>query len=59
MTDNIAVLQGFTKEITLESSEGLLSLLIKPDEDIGQRFKAWDTDMQDFIIVNGWLYVVA
>ena len=56
MTDNIAVLQGYTKEVYAESSEGDLYLLIKPDTYLDSRFKAWCTDNQEFIIVTGWLY---
>lgn len=57
MTDNVAVLEGFTREIIAESSAVTLYLLIKPDTDLDDRFKAWDTDGQEFIRVNGWLFV--
>lgn len=58
MTDNVAVLQGFTKEVTADSSEYTLFLLVKPDADFDGRFKAWDIDEQEFIAVNGWLFDV-
>ena len=54
--DNLAVLQGFTEEVTLTSSDYDLYLLIKPGTDMDSRFKAWDTDCQEFIYVNGWLF---
>lgn len=55
MTDNVAVIQGYTKEIIAECGAATLYLLIKPDTDLDSRFRAWDTDMQEFIMVNGWL----
>jgi hypothetical protein len=61
MTDNIAVLDGYTLEAVAESSDGLhdLYLLVKPGTDFDSTFKAWDTDNQEFIRVNGWLYSVS
>jgi hypothetical protein len=56
MTDNVAVLDGFTKAILAESIHHTLYLLVKPDADLGERFKAWDMDEQEFIWVNGWLF---
>lgn len=57
MTDNIAVLEGYTEEVYGEYKEQALHLLVKPDTDLSQRFRAWDMDMQQFIMVNGWLSV--
>ena len=54
--DNRAVTQGFTEEVTLTNWAHELYLLIKPDTDLDSRFKAWDTDCQEFIYVNGWLF---
>lgn len=56
MTDNTAILEGYTRE--LHGHAGILSLylLVKPQEDIGQRFRAYDMDRQEFIFVNGWLF---
>lgn len=56
MSDNIAVLEGFTYEIHGESSQYSLYLLVKPGTDLDSRFRAWDMDNQEFIIVNGWLF---
>ena len=58
MTGNIAVLQGFTKEVVLENESLTLFLLVQPETALGERFKAWDTDNQEFIRVNGWLFSV-
>jgi hypothetical protein len=58
MTDNIAILQGFTRAVIADSGRETLTLLIKPDADLDGCFDAWDTDEQEFIVVNGWLFTV-
>jgi hypothetical protein len=58
MGDNAAVLEGYTKEVVATCAEHELYLLIKPGTDLDSAFKAWDTDEQEFIRVNGWLYVI-
>ena len=55
MTDNIAVLEGYTKEVQGDHDGVDLHLLVKPKTDLDSRFKAWCTDCQEFIMVNGWL----
>lgn len=56
MTDNVAIMDGFTKEVALENEHLTLFLLVRPDTDLDDRFKAWDTDAQEYITVNGWLF---
>ncbi len=56
MSDNGAVLAGYTKELYLTSMEADLFVLVKPDADLDGIFKAWDTDNQQWIIVNGWTF---
>lgn len=56
MSDNIAVLDGFTREVHGSGGAHELFLLVKPDADLGDRFTAWDMDAQEFISVNGWLF---
>jgi hypothetical protein len=58
MTDNVAILDGYTKEIHMAGGEYDLSLLIKPDADLDGSFKAWDMDEQEYIKVNGWLFSI-
>lgn len=58
MTDNVAILAGFTKEVVAESDAHTLFLLVRPDTDYDSTFKAWDTDNQEFIRVNGWLFTI-
>lgn len=56
MTDNIAVLAGFTREVWASCDECEGPYLIKPDTDLDDRFKAWDMDAQEFVTINGWLW---
>lgn len=56
MSDNIAILDGFTKEILAECAEYSLHLLVKPKTDLDDCFRAWDCDNQEYIKVNGWLF---
>lgn len=54
MTDNIATCAGFTRYIIAEAGALDLYLMVKPNVDFDSRFKAWDTDKQEWIMVNGW-----
>lgn len=56
MADNVATLAGFTREVLASSDQMDLYLLVKPGTDFDGCFKAWDTDAQEFIRVNGWLF---
>lgn len=56
MSDNGAVLAGFTKGFIAEAGDINMYILVKPDTDLDDRFKAWDTDSQEFIHINGWLF---
>ena len=58
MSDNAAVLAGFTKEVQASSDSMDLFLLIQPDADLDGSFKAWDMDCQEWIMVNGWLFSI-
>lgn len=58
MTDNVATLQGYTKEVLADGGPHSFQLLVRPDADLGERFKAWDMDAQEFIMVNGWLFSI-
>jgi len=54
MTDNVAILDGYTNEVYMEAGGYDLNLLVKPDADLDGTFKAWDMDEQAYIKVNGW-----
>lgn len=56
MSDNIAVLDGFTKQLMGFCAEADMFLLVKPDTDLDSRFKAWNSDDQEFVYINGWLW---
>jgi hypothetical protein len=56
MTDNIATLRGFTRYVLADSDQVSLHLLIRPETDLDSTFRAWDTDKQTWIKVNGWLF---
>jgi hypothetical protein len=56
MTDNVAILAGYTREVTADAGMLSLNLLVIPGTDYDDCFKAWDMDEQEFILVNGWLW---
>lgn len=56
MTDNVAVLQGYTREVVADCDACTLFLLVKPKQDFDCTFRAWDMDNQEFIYVKGWLF---
>jgi hypothetical protein len=56
MSDNTAILAGFTKE-TMAYSDGVdLHLWVRPDTDFDSRFRAYDADECEWLMVNGWLF---
>lgn len=55
MTDNVAVMAGYTQEAEIEIGGTRLFVLVKPKTDFNDRFRAWDMDTQEFIKINGWL----
>jgi hypothetical protein len=56
MTDNIAVLQGYTEEVVADNASYTFFLMIKPDTDLDSTFTAWNTDDQEYIRINGWMF---
>jgi len=51
---NIAIKKGYTKELTMNSSHYIGSILIKPITDLNNTFKAYCLDRQSFMYINGW-----
>lgn len=56
MTDNGAVLDGYSQEYIADCGEYNLHILVRPGTDLDSSFIAWNTDSQKFIRVNGWLW---
>ncbi len=56
MSDNTAILAGFTKEITANHADVELHLLVKPDTDYDTRFKAYCMDECEWVVVSGWQF---
>lgn len=58
MTDNVAVLAGYTFEVEAYSTSKTPDkvLLVKPGTNLRQGFRAWDMGAQEFIAVEGWRY---
>lgn len=56
MTDNVAILKGYTREVTADCPAYSLNLLVMPGQDYDDTFKAWDMDEQEWLLVDGWLW---
>lgn len=56
MSDNTAILAGFTRELLAEGGPYSLHLFVTPDTDLDGTFKAYDADNCEWIKVNGWLF---
>lgn len=55
MSDNTAILEGYTQEVMLYSDHADLHVFVKPDTDFDGRFRCYDADECEWIAVNGWL----
>jgi hypothetical protein len=59
MTDNNALLDGYTQDVHAIADEGIeLYLLVKPNTDFDGHFNAWDMDAQEFLLVTGWMFTI-
>lgn len=58
MSDNTAILAGYTWEVTANNSAYDLHLFVKPGTDLDGTFRAYDADNCEFIDVNGWLFSI-
>lgn len=56
MSDNVAVLDVYTEEYMACCEAHDLFIMVKPGTDFDSAFKAWDSDAQEFIRINGWLW---
>lgn len=56
MSDNTAILAGYTKELIAECASYDLHIFVKPDTDLDTSFRAYDADECEFIRMDGWLW---
>lgn len=53
MTDNAAILEGYTDEWMANNGFVTFPILVKPGTDLRFEFRAWDMDNQEFIRLAG------
>lgn len=59
MSDNTAILNGYTREIIADSGmDYMLHLFVKPDADLDGSFKAYDADECEWVRVSGWNFTI-
>lgn len=59
MTTDRAAALGYTEAVTAENIAFVLTLMVQPGTDLEGRFKAWDCDEQEFIMVSGWSFDIS
>ncbi len=55
MTDNVAMLAGYTRNVLIEGDYSSFQALVRPDQDFDDAFRCYDTDSQEWLVVSGWL----
>lgn len=50
-----AMSRGYTRSVYVEADFGGFAALVRPDVDLDDTFKAFDTDNQEWLMVNGWI----
>jgi len=55
-TKEFAQQKGFTQKHNCECVEYNFSLLVKPNTDLNDRFKAYCLYDECFLMVNGWMF---
>ena len=48
-------MEHYTQHIIVHGDGITLDLMVKPDTDFDDAFKAWDRDAEEYIMVAGWL----
>lgn len=56
--DSIAVAQGYTRRIYIEGGMEGGEFMIRPDDDLDSRFKAWAVDWQQWTRVTGCSVII-
>lgn len=60
MSDNIAVLTGFTEEYIaypINGNSDSIFVLVKPETEFASVFKCWNSDTQNFIVLHGYNFM--
>jgi hypothetical protein len=57
MTDNVAILAGFTREVWASCEEREGPFLIQPDANLDDYVRAWNMDTQAFEQLNGGMWM--
>ena len=57
MTEQQVKNLGYTMPVYASCLMADLELLIKPDTDLDSRFKAWDADNGEWLMINGWNFI--
>jgi hypothetical protein len=55
-TDNEAVSLGYTRHVIASSDQHEFACLIQPDADLDDVVKVFNTDDQEWLRLNGWLF---
>lgn len=53
-----AIDAGYSKPILAEGDWYTLSLLVRPEQDLGQKFEAFDCEENKMLRINGWLFEI-
>ena len=56
MSDNTAILAGYTVEYLASGGDYEIHVFAKPDADLDGCVRVYDADECEFIILNGWMW---
>lgn len=56
MSDNTAVLAGYTEELIAAYDDLDIHIMHQPNADLDTRVRVWNCDHQEFITINGWMF---
>ena len=58
MTSRDVINAGYTLQLELHNHEYFMCVLTNPGADLDGKFRAWDIDEQEWIVVNGWEFEI-
>ena len=53
MTDNVATRDGCIKDILIETKDRVIFALVRPGTNFCGLYRAWDTDTQEYVKIEG------